>query len=102
LRRTERARLRSKNPNDPATKSTQKRIQGIFIYDETGRWLATTKKSDFARLDNSDCDYFQRHRASSDRETRIDRPIKSRSADSGSSPHRAGSIIRMEVSLAWR
>ncbi|KZD23924.1 diguanylate cyclase [Tardiphaga robiniae] len=60
-------------------KSTQKRIRGMFIYDETGRWLATTEQVDFTRLNNSDRDYFQRHRASSDRETLIGRPIKSRS-----------------------
>lgn len=60
-------------------KSTQKRIRGIFIYDETGRWLATTEQVDFTRLNNSDRDYFQRHRASPDRATLIGRPVKSRS-----------------------
>jgi diguanylate cyclase (GGDEF)-like protein/PAS domain S-box-containing protein len=55
------------------------RVHGIFVYDETGRWLATTEKLDFAGLNNSDRDYFQRHRASPDRGTLIGRPVKSRS-----------------------
>ena len=59
--------------------ATEKRIHGIFVYDETGRWLATTEHVDMARLNNSDRDYFQRHRASPDRESLIGRPVKSRS-----------------------
>ena len=55
------------------------RVHGIFVYDETGRWLATTEKVDIAGLNNSDRDYFQRHRASPDRGTLIGRPVKSRS-----------------------
>jgi PAS domain-containing protein len=47
--------------------------------DETGRWLATTEHVDFSSLNNSDRDYFQRHRASPDRETLIGRPVKGRS-----------------------
>jgi diguanylate cyclase (GGDEF)-like protein/PAS domain S-box-containing protein len=60
-------------------KSTGKRIRGIFVYDETGRWLATTEQVNFTGLNNSDRDYFQRHRASPDRGTLIGRPVKSRS-----------------------
>jgi len=63
----------------PLRKSAGKRIRGIFVYDETGRWLATTEQIDFAKLNNSDRDYFQRHRASPDRGTLIGRPVKSRS-----------------------
>jgi diguanylate cyclase (GGDEF)-like protein/PAS domain S-box-containing protein len=55
------------------------RVHGIFVYDETGRWLATTEQVDLAGLNNSDRDYFQRHRASPDRGTLIGRPVKSRS-----------------------
>ena len=55
------------------------RIHGIFVYDETGRWLATTEKVDLAGLNNSDRDYFQHHRSSPDRTTLIGRPVKSRS-----------------------
>jgi diguanylate cyclase (GGDEF)-like protein/PAS domain S-box-containing protein len=55
------------------------RIHGIFVYNETGRWLATTEKVDLTDLNNSDRDYFQRHRASPDRGTLIGHPVKSRS-----------------------
>ena len=56
------------------------RVHGIFVYDETGRWLATTEKVDLTVLNNSDRDYFQRHRASPDRGTLIGHPVQSRSA----------------------
>ena len=55
------------------------RVKGILVYDETGRWLATTEHVNLEGLNNSDRDYFQRHRASPDRGTWIGRPIKSRS-----------------------
>jgi diguanylate cyclase (GGDEF)-like protein/PAS domain S-box-containing protein len=55
------------------------RIRGIFVYDEAGRWLATTEHVTLAGLNNSDRDYFQRHRVSPDRGTLIGRPVKSRS-----------------------
>jgi diguanylate cyclase (GGDEF)-like protein/PAS domain S-box-containing protein len=54
------------------------RIRGMFVFDETGRWLATTLHTDFAGLNNSDRDYFIHHRASPDRGTLIGRPVKSR------------------------
>jgi len=61
-------------------RNPQGRVRGIFVYDETGRWLATTETvENLAALNNSDRDYFQRHRASPDRGTLIGRPIKSRS-----------------------
>jgi diguanylate cyclase (GGDEF)-like protein/PAS domain S-box-containing protein len=63
----------------PLRKSAGNRIRGIFVYDETGRWLATSERMDFAGLNNSDRDYFQRHRASPDTGTMIGRPVKSRS-----------------------
>ncbi|MCK1568689.1 diguanylate cyclase, partial [Bradyrhizobium sp. 173] len=62
-----------------ARKYNRKRIRGIFVYDETGRWLATTEDVDLAGLNNSDRDYFQQHRASADRGTLLGRPVKSRS-----------------------
>ncbi|MCC8955147.1 diguanylate cyclase [Bradyrhizobium sp. Pear77] len=60
-------------------KYNRQRIRGIFVYDETGRWLATTEDVDLAALNNSDRDYFQRHRATNDRGTLIGKPVKSRS-----------------------
>lgn len=81
-----------------ARKYNRQRIRGIFVYDETGRWLATTEDVDLASLNNSDRDYFQRHRASTDRGTLIGRPVKSRSGRRGSSPPPAASIIPMAAS----
>ncbi|MHC2332941.1 diguanylate cyclase [Bradyrhizobium sp. USDA 4454] len=60
-------------------KYNRERIRGIFVYDETGRWLATTENVDLVHLNNSDRDYFQHHRASADRATLIGKPVKSRS-----------------------
>lgn len=61
------------------TRKSSERIRGIFIYDETGRWLATTEHVDFSGLNNSDREYFRQHRASPDKGTLIGRPVKSRS-----------------------
>lgn len=61
------------------TRKSSDRIRGIFVYDETGRWLATTEHVDFSKLNNSDRDYFRQHRASPDKGTLIGRPVKSRS-----------------------
>lgn len=61
------------------TRKSSDRIRGIFVYDETGRWLATTEHVDFSGLNNSDREYFRQHRASPDKGTLIGRPIKSRS-----------------------
>ncbi|MCA1501271.1 diguanylate cyclase [Bradyrhizobium sp. NBAIM14] len=61
------------------TRKSSERIRGIFIYDATGRWLATTEHLDFSKLNNSDREYFQRHRDSTDTGTLIGRPVKSRS-----------------------
>ena len=45
-------------------KAAGKRIRGIFVYDEHGRWLATTEQVNLASFNNSDRDYFQHHRTS--------------------------------------
>jgi len=55
------------------------RIRAVFIYDETGRWLATSEPVEFAGLNNSDREYFQHHRAVADRGTFIGHPVRSRS-----------------------
>ena len=60
------------------TRKSSDRIRGIFVYDETGRWLATTEQVDFSKLNNSDRGYFQRHRNSPDSGTLIGRPVRSR------------------------
>ena len=55
------------------------RIRGLFVYDETGKWLATTADVNLRGLNNSDRDYFHHHAQSDDRRTLIGRPVKSRS-----------------------
>ncbi|MEI9925189.1 MAG: cache domain-containing protein [Bradyrhizobium sp.] len=55
------------------------RIHGLFVYDEEGRWLAATEAVDLAEYNNSDRDYFQRHRNSPDRATFIGSPVHSKS-----------------------
>jgi diguanylate cyclase (GGDEF)-like protein/PAS domain S-box-containing protein len=60
-------------------KATLGRIHALFVYDETGRWLATTEGLNFADLNNSDRAYFRHHRESADRKTLIGQPIRSRS-----------------------
>jgi hypothetical protein len=60
-------------------KATLARIRGLFVYGEDGQWLLTTEKVELARFNNSDRDYFQRHRESADRKTLIGRPVQSRS-----------------------
>ncbi|MGY4573459.1 PAS domain S-box-containing protein [Bradyrhizobium sp. USDA 3256] len=60
-------------------KYNRQRIRGIFVYDENGRWLATTEQVDLSGLNNSDRDYFQYHRLASDRATHLGQPVKSRS-----------------------
>jgi diguanylate cyclase (GGDEF)-like protein/PAS domain S-box-containing protein len=60
-------------------KATLARIRGLFVYGEDGRWLLTTEKVDFSGFNNSDRDYFGRHRESADRNTLIGKPVRSKS-----------------------
>lgn len=60
------------------TRKSSDRIRGIFIYDATGRWLATTERLDFSKLNNSDRAYFQRHRDFPEAGTLIGPPVKSK------------------------
>ncbi len=55
------------------------RIRGLFVYDETGNWLATSEAISLKGLNNSDRDYFRHHAQSDDHRTLIGRPVKSRS-----------------------
>lgn len=59
-------------------KGTMGRVRGLFVYDETGRWLATSEAVNMAAFNNSDRDYFKQHRASPDKGLLIGKPIKSR------------------------
>ena len=60
-------------------KSSLGRIRGVFIYDETGNWLATSEAVSLKGLNNRDRDYFRHHAQSDDHRTLIGRPVKSRS-----------------------
>ena len=56
------------------------RIRGLFVYDEGGRWLATTEAVNLADYNNSDRDYFRHHRDTDDRAMLIGRPVRSKSS----------------------
>jgi hypothetical protein len=43
-------RYHRKAPDLSADPQSSDRIRGIFVYDETGRWLATTEQIDFSKL----------------------------------------------------
>lgn len=60
------------------TRKSSDRIRGIFVYDASGQWLATTERLDFSKLNNSDREYFRRHRDSPETGTLIGPPVKSR------------------------
>src|SRR5690242_18450464 len=62
-----------------ARKPSLGRIRGLFVYDEAGRWLATTENVNLAAYNNSDRDYFRHHRASADRSMLIGNPVHSKS-----------------------
>lgn len=54
-------------------------IHGLFVYDEQGRWLATSLGTRQTG-DNSDRDYFEYHRAHKQRGTYISAPVRSKSS----------------------
>jgi Cache domain len=56
------------------------RIRALFVYDENGRWLATTEAVNLASYNNSDRDYFRHHRDTDDRAMFIGRPVQSKSS----------------------
>ena len=60
-------------------RGTLGRVRGLFVYNETGRWLATSEAVDFSQLNNSDREYFKQHRESPSKALLIGKPIKSRS-----------------------
>jgi diguanylate cyclase (GGDEF)-like protein/PAS domain S-box-containing protein len=60
-------------------KPTLGRVRGLFVYDETGRWLATSEKADLTVFNNSDREYFKYHREVPDQQVLIGNPIRSRS-----------------------
>jgi hypothetical protein len=72
-------------------KATLARIRGLFVYGEDGQWLLTTEKVGLTRFNNSDRDYFQRHRESADAKRSSAGPFKVVPADNGSSKRSSAS-----------
>ena len=54
-------------------------LQGIFIYDETGRWLVNSMDDVPGNMNNSDRAYFIYHRDHGDRGPHIGEPVRSKS-----------------------
>jgi diguanylate cyclase (GGDEF)-like protein/PAS domain S-box-containing protein len=55
------------------------RIRALFVYGESGEWLATTADVNLKGFNNSDRDYFRHHAQTDDRRTLIGRPVRSKS-----------------------
>ncbi len=60
-------------------KGAMGRVRGLFVYDDKGRWLATSENVDLNAFNNSDRDYFKHHEASNEPGLLIGKPVKSRS-----------------------
>jgi len=56
-------------------------LNGIFIYDEKGRWLAASSEKLPANANNADREYFIYHRDNEDQDIRIGHVIRSRSSE---------------------
>ena len=54
-------------------------LQGLFIYDQTGKWLVNSLDDSPWMLNNSDREYFIFHMTHTDRNAHIGLPVKSRS-----------------------
>ncbi len=55
-------------------------LQGLFVYDDKGRWAVTSLAQVDTISNNADRAYFQYHKTHADRELRIGAPILSRSS----------------------
>ena len=56
-------------------------LHGLFIYGPDGKWIVTDKEMIPDPANNADRDYFQYHRANTDRNVRIGDVVKSKSTD---------------------
>jgi diguanylate cyclase (GGDEF)-like protein len=54
-------------------------LNGLFVYDAQGSWLATSQPTLVQTFNNSDREYFVFHRAHTDRGPHIGLPVRSRS-----------------------
>jgi diguanylate cyclase (GGDEF)-like protein len=55
-------------------------IQGLFVYDEKGRWIVNSLRTPSSLHNNADREYFAYHRDHDDRNMHIGRPVRSRSS----------------------
>nr|WP_269143631.1 sensor domain-containing diguanylate cyclase [Massilia phyllostachyos] len=55
-------------------------LQGLFVYDETGRWIATSAGRSYEGRNNADRTYFQYHKHARDRGVHIGSPIVGRTS----------------------
>lgn len=60
-------------------KASMGRIRGLFVYDETGRWIVTSESVNLSAFNNADREYFKHHRNSNDMGLLIGNPVRSRS-----------------------
>jgi two-component system, sensor histidine kinase and response regulator len=54
-------------------------LNGLFIYDKTGKWLVNSQPTLDTRYNNSDREYFQYHLTHTDQNAHIGVPVRSRS-----------------------
>ncbi|HEF4762002.1 TPA: GGDEF domain-containing protein [Pseudomonas putida] len=64
-----------------AQRSELSQLHGLFVYDETGRWIANSNGAQVGVANNSDREYFIFHRDHPDRGPHIGPAIKSRSSE---------------------
>jgi diguanylate cyclase (GGDEF)-like protein len=55
-------------------------LQGLFVYDEHGRWIVNSLQQPVSGANNSDRSYFIYHQGHADRAVHIGEPIQSRSS----------------------
>jgi diguanylate cyclase (GGDEF)-like protein len=55
-------------------------IQGLFLYNENGRWIVNSLRTPFSGQNNADREYFIFHRDHDDRNMHIGHPLRSRSS----------------------
>jgi diguanylate cyclase (GGDEF)-like protein len=63
-----------------AQRSELSQLHGLFVYDQTGQWVANSNGAEVGAANNSDREYFIFHRDHPDRGPHIGPSIKSRSS----------------------
>lgn len=59
----------------------QPQLHGLFVYDDTGRWMVHSQPTTPVGANNADRDYFQYHRIHPSRAVHVGVPIRSRSTN---------------------